>query len=55
MALRERLVGNNGIPGVMDGTGHNSFQEMKARLHKTLINRMDLTKLSSLSQEQVHD
>jgi pilus assembly protein CpaF len=54
MALRERLVGNNGIPGVMDGTGHNSFQEMKARLHKTLINRMDLTKLSSLSQEQVH-
>ncbi len=54
MALRERLVGNNGIPGVMDGTGHNSFQEMKSRLHKTLINRMDLTKLSSLSQEQVH-
>jgi pilus assembly protein CpaF len=30
------------------------LQEMKARLHKTLINRMDLTKLSSLSQEQVH-
>jgi len=54
MALRERLVGNNGIPGVMDGTGHNSFQEMKSRLHKTLINRMDLSKLSSLSQEQVH-
>jgi pilus assembly protein CpaF len=38
----------------MDGTGHNSFQEMKSRLHKTLINRMDLSKLSSLSQEQVH-
>jgi pilus assembly protein CpaF len=28
---------------------------MKARLHRTLINRMDLTKLSSLTQEQVHD
>ncbi|HEX6283697.1 MAG TPA: CpaF family protein [Pyrinomonadaceae bacterium] len=27
---------------------------MKARLHRTLINRMDLTKLSSLSAEQVH-
>jgi len=27
---------------------------MKARLHRTLINRMDLTKLSSLTQEQVH-
>jgi len=27
---------------------------MKARLHRTLINRMDLTKLSSLTPEQVH-
>jgi pilus assembly protein CpaF len=27
---------------------------MKARLHRTLINRMDLTKLNSLTQEQVH-
>src|SRR5262245_41564358 len=56
MALRERLIGNtNGTPGaVADGTGQHSFQEMKARLHRTLINRMDLTKLSSLTQEQVH-
>lgn len=38
----------------MDGTGQNSFQEMKSRLHRTLINRMDLTKLSSLSPDQVH-
>ncbi len=55
MALRERLIGNNSVGGnVMDGTGQHSFQEMKARLHRTLINRMDLTKLSSLTQEQVH-
>ena len=56
MALRERLIGNtNGTPGaVSDGTGQHSFQEMKARLHRTLINRMDLTKLSSLTPEQVH-
>jgi len=56
MALRERLIGNtNGTPGaVADGTGQHSFQEMKARLHRTLINRMDLTKLSSLTPEQVH-
>ena len=54
MALRERLIGNN-IPGnASDGTGQHSFQEMKARLHRTLINRMDLTKLSSLTPEQVH-
>ena len=38
----------------MDGSGNHSFQEMKSRLHRTLINRMDLTKLSSLTQEQVH-
>src|SRR5262245_64060086 len=56
MALRERLIGNtNGTPGaVADGTGQHSFQEMKARLHRTLINRMDLTKLNSLTQEQIH-
>jgi pilus assembly protein CpaF len=56
MALRERLIGNNnGGPGpVSDGTGQHSFQEMKARLHRTLINRMDLTKLQTLTPDQVH-
>ena len=57
MALRERLIGNNSTntPGtVADGNGQHSFQEMKARLHRTLINRMDLTKLQTLTQEQVH-
>ncbi len=55
MALRERLIGNTNAPGtVADGTGQNSFQEMKARLHRTLINRMDLTKLSTLTPDQVH-
>jgi len=55
MALRERLIGNNNITGaVADGTGQHSFQEMKSRLHRTLINRMDLTKLQTLTPEQVH-
>jgi pilus assembly protein CpaF len=64
MALRERLIretvggpgtGNgNGNGNGQDGTVQHSFQEMKARLHRTLINRMDLTKLAALSQEQVH-
>src|SRR5215203_4271683 len=56
MALRERLIGNNNAaPGtVADGTGQNSFQEMKSRLHRTLINRMDLTKLQTLTPDQVH-
>src|ERR1043165_2319916 len=59
MALRERLIGNNnGTPNVpgngSDGSGQQSFQEMKSRLHRTLINRMDLTKLQTLTPEQVH-
>ncbi|HSE17098.1 MAG TPA: CpaF family protein [Pyrinomonadaceae bacterium] len=55
MALRERLIGNNNAPGPAgDGTGQHSFQEMKSRLHRTLINRMDLTKLQTLTPEQVH-
>jgi pilus assembly protein CpaF len=32
----------------------NSLQEMKSRLHRALINRMDLTKLATLTPEQVH-
>jgi pilus assembly protein CpaF len=34
--------------------GVNTFQEMKARLHRAIINRMDLTKLGQLDAEQVH-
>jgi pilus assembly protein CpaF len=59
MALRERLIRESAgfIPGNgngADANGAQSFQEMKSRLHRALINRMDLTKLSALSQEQVH-
>jgi len=64
MALRERLIRETvGGPTPANGNGHgsapevnvqHSFQEMKSRLHRVLINRMDLTKLAVLSQEQVH-
>ena len=62
MALRERLIrdvmvpsGNGDANGTGNGAGQVSFQEMKSRLHRALINRMDLTKLGSLAPEQVHD
>jgi pilus assembly protein CpaF len=60
MALRERLIRETvggplaGNGNGQDNGGQHSFQEMKSRLHRALINRMDLTKLASLSQEQVH-
>jgi len=60
MALRERLIketiggpaSGNGIGS--DNNGQHSFQEMKSRLHRALINRMDLTKLGTLTPDQVH-
>jgi pilus assembly protein CpaF len=57
MALRERLIRETvGGPSAAIGqeNGQQSFQEMKSRLHRALINRMDLTKLAALTQEQVH-
>src|SRR5712664_1520934 len=60
MALRERLIREMvGGPGAGNGNGQDSnvqysFQEMKSRLHRALINRMDLTKLAALNQDQVH-
>ncbi len=59
MALRERLIreSNNGvISGSMnEATGSNHiFQETKARLHRALINRMDLTKLAELAPDQLN-
>jgi len=55
MALRERLIKETVAgPGAGNGNGQaangqHSFQEMKSRLHRALINRMDLTKLAALN------
>jgi pilus assembly protein CpaF len=58
MALRERFIRENGTNGLPQGddplTSQQAFQEMKARLHRTLINRMDLSKLGQLDPEQLH-
>ncbi len=69
MALRERLIRENGMAGgssFMRGSSGASagdepavnkqqvFQEMKARLHRAIINRMDLTKLGLLDPDQLH-
>ena len=62
MALRERLIRET-IPGGASfartggdegATGQHTFQEMKSRLHRALINRIDLTKLGQMEPEQVH-
>ena len=60
MALRERFdreasstVGS-GVGEMPNGNGQHSFQEMKSRLHRALINRMDLTKLNAMAPDQVN-
>jgi pilus assembly protein CpaF len=58
MALRERLIresNQQSAPAVEDAAGgQHTFQEIKSRLHRALINRMDLTKLNELAPEQLH-
>ncbi|HEX8142464.1 MAG TPA: CpaF family protein [Pyrinomonadaceae bacterium] len=62
MALRERFDREAGASGAViggavemtNGNGQHSFQEMKSRLHRALINRMDLTKLGALAPDQLN-
>src|SRR5919112_785989 len=66
MSLRERLIRETSLPptpmlsragagGVEEAaSSQQSFQEMKSRLHRAIINRMDLTKLGQLEPEQLH-
>jgi pilus assembly protein CpaF len=58
MALRERYVRDPNSPGgsatAEDGAYANqNFQEMKARLHRAIVTRMDLTKLNMLAPDRV--
>src|SRR6478672_13467924 len=58
MALRERYVrernGNSGVASLDDVLyGNHAFQEMKARLHRAIISRMDLIKLNELPPERI--
>ena len=60
MALRERYIRDTRSESVSFSTGDDSvagqqnLQDVKARLHQTLINRMDLTKLNLLAPDQLN-
>src|SRR6266508_6892055 len=59
MALRERYIKDNNGDGTavaLDEAAYSnqSFQEMKARLHRAIITRLDLTKLKALPADRVH-
>lgn len=57
MALRERYI-KDSAEGVAlaaeEGVyGNQTFQELKARLHRSIITRLDLTKLNTLAPDRV--
>jgi len=59
MALRERYIKESNGNG--DGTAraddlyaNQAFQEIKARVHRAIITKMDLTKLNLLTPDQIH-
>jgi pilus assembly protein CpaF len=59
MALRDRLKTTNSGAVPRYGEAHvtakpNSYQEIKARLHSTLIDRMDLAQLNVLTPQETH-
>ena len=58
MALRERYIKDQNGEGSATALeesvyGNQSFQEMKARLHRAIITRLDLTKLNTLGADRV--
>jgi len=61
MALRERYVregnGNGGAPSAGDelSVDLQNLQEIKARLHRSLINRLDLTKINLLAPDKLYE
>jgi pilus assembly protein CpaF len=57
MALRERYINEGGGTGSLVAEeavyGNQNFQELKARLHRSIITKLDLTKLNTLAPERV--
>ena len=56
MALRERYIKDTaeGVALSEEGVyGNQTFQELKARLHRQIITRLDLTKLNALAPDRV--
>ena len=57
MALRERYIKDSADGMAVlaeEGVyGNQSFQELKARLHRSIITRLDLTKLNTLAPDRV--
>src|SRR6476646_5037610 len=58
MALKERYIRDGNGDGTAARTddlyGNQSFQDIKARVHRAIITKMDFTKLNLLSPDRIH-
>ncbi len=59
MALRERYIKDAASEGTAVAVeeapnGNQAFQEMKARLHRAIVTKLDLTKFKTLPPDRVH-
>jgi pilus assembly protein CpaF len=60
MALRERYIKDQNGDGTAVALeessvyGNQSFQDIKARLHRSIVTRLDLTKFNMLTPDRVH-
>ena len=56
MALRERYIkdGNGTSAAAMAEDGNQVFQELKGRLHRAIVARLDVAKLSALPPDRIH-
>ena len=56
MALRERYIKDSSEAAALaeEGVyGNQGFQDLKARLHRSIITRLDLTKLNALAPDRI--
>jgi hypothetical protein len=57
MALRERYIkepaGDGTAPAKETAYSNQNFQDMKSRLHRAIVSRLDLTRLNTLSPDRV--
>ena len=53
-SLRDRL-GKPGFNGSAGGIDNRAYQQLKHRLHQSLLDRVDLESMQRLSQEQIRD
>src|SRR4051812_41970943 len=54
-SLRDRLGSKPAFNGVVGNIDNRAYQQLKHRLHQSLLDRVDLEGMQRLSQDQIRD